>query len=82
LAAGSAPSPGSPYALATCQEFDGSSWGTVPSLGTAAAASAGFGTPTTMITAGGRDASANALAQTQEFSGASSTLAASSMTTS
>jgi hypothetical protein len=82
LAAGSAPNPGAPYALVTCQEFDGSAWATSPALATATAGSAGMGTPSSMITAGGRDASANALAQTQEFTAATGTATASNITSS
>ena len=82
LAAGSAPNPGSPYALVTCQAFDGSAWSTTSSLGTATAGSAGMGTPSSMITAGGRDAAANALAQTQEFTGETTTATASNITSS
>ena len=60
-----------------CQDFDGSVWATSPSLGTANAFAASFGTSATLVISGGRNPSNLYQAVCEEFTGVVETITAS-----
>jgi hypothetical protein len=69
-------------ATAATQEYDGTSWTNTANLGTARRQLAGGGTKTVGLVFGGTVASAVALTNTEEYTGASATATASTLTTS